>query len=327
MHKIVILDGYTIHPTPEELKIFSDFGEVMLYHRTPAHLTISRIGNATVVFTDSTYIGKAVLDACPNIKYIGILATGLNSVDINYAKSKNITVCNVPAYGTDSVSQYAFSLLLYGASKMEKHNAYVTEGHWTQNAEPVPYWDFSFLQLAGKTMGIIGFGNIGKRSVKTALSLGMKVLVYTKYPDDTFATNFSEPGQLIFSDMDTLLSSSHVIMLHCPLIEQSTQTATRNVGLINGHTIDQMKDGVILINTARGKLIVETDLADALNRGKISFAGLDVLAEEPANPNNPLLSAKNCFITPHAAWTSEDARKKIIQISLENLRRFIAQDR
>lgn len=311
MNKIVILDGYTIHPNATELTWFQDLGEVSFYDRTPNELVGSRIGDAQYVYTDSTYIGKSVMDQCPHLKWIGILATGLNSVDVAYAKSKGISVCNVPGYGTDPVSQYAFSLLFYACSRLNQHLHYVQEGSWRAD-QIVPYWDSPFMELAGKTMGIFGFGPIGQRSAKTALALGMKVLVFSNYPDPSFQSD-----SLKFTNLEEVLSHSHVINLHCPLTES-------NLGIINKQTIDKMRDGVILINTARGKLIVEDDLNEALVSGKVAFAALDVLAEEPPHPGNPLLTAKNCYITPHVAWTSNDARIRICQIASNNLKEFLA---
>ncbi len=311
MKKIVILDGYTIYAAKDQFNLFEELGHLELYERTPKELVIERIGNAEIVFTDSTYIGKDAMDACPNIEFIGILATGINSVDIEYAQEKGIAVCNVPAYGTDSVSQYAFSLLLYGASRLSIHNQYVMEGNWQKGKDYVPYWDFPFMELCNKTIGIVGFGNIGKRSAKTALAFGMKVLVSTQHPLYT-----EEWKAVHYLPLEEIYKQSDVIFLHCPL-------TAHNMGIINEKAIDKMKDGVILINTARGKLIDESALAHGLISGKIAFAGLDVLAEEPPLSDNPLLTAKNCFITPHAAWTSKDAGVRLFHVALENLKGYL----
>lgn len=311
MKKIVILDGYTICAAEDQFHLFEELGQLELYDRTPEGLIIQRIGDAEIVFTDSTYIGKEVMDSCPNMKFIGILATGINSVDIEYARKKGIVVCNVPAYGTDSVSQYAFSLLLYGASRLQTHSQYVQDGYWLQGRDYVPYWQFPFMELRGKTLGVIGFGNIGKRSAKTALAFGMKVVVATGHPVHT-----EEWKEVRYITLDELFKESDVLFLHCPL-------TSHNVGFINEEAITKMKDGVILINTARGKLIQEQALANGLNSGKIAFAGLDVLGEEPPTKKNPLLTAKNCIITPHAAWTSKDAGRRLFHVALDNLKGYL----
>jgi len=310
MKKIVILDGYTIHPMTEELQWFKELGDVTIYESTPDESAAARIGDAEIVFTDSTYIGKEVLDCCPNLEWIGILATGTNSVDLEYAKSKGIPVCNVPAYGTNAVSQCAFALLLYACGHLKEHLEYVKNRLWCTQ-QTVPYWNHPSYELEGKVMGIIGFGRIGKQSAKTALAFGMRVLVFSKYPDKEMETE-----NLKFVSKDELLANADVLFLHCPLTEE-------NEGLINKERIAKMKDGVILVNTARGKLIHEFDLFEALQSKKIAFACLDVLAEEPPSCNNPLFTLENCFITPHVAWTSEEARIRICQIASENLRTFL----
>ncbi len=310
MRKIVILDRYTIHPSETELAWFEEWGAVTSYDFTPKELVASRIGDAEIVFTDSTYIGKEVIDACSKLQWIGILATGTNSVDLEYAASKKIPACNVPAYGTNSVSQCAFALLLYGCGRLREHLHFVAEGGWCSQPM-VPFWNYPSYELAGKVMGIIGFGSIGQQSAKTALGFGMNVLISSGYPKKELETETMK-----FVSTEELLSSSDVILLHCPLTEENQE-------LIKKESIEKMKDGVILVNTARGKLIREEDLFDALQSGKIAFACLDVLAEEPPNPNNPLFTLKNCFITPHTAWTSEEARIRICQIAAENLKQFL----
>lgn len=311
MSKIVILDGYTIHPNKEELKRFEALAPVTIYDRTPPELTVERIKDAEYVFTDSTYIGKQVFDQCPNIQWIGILATGINSVDIHYAIEKGIPVCNVPAYGSDIVAQHAFALLLYGCHQLNHYLPYVKSGDWQQDVN-VPYWNQPVFSLAGKTIGIFGFGSIAKNSIRIAHSLGMKVVVCTAHPDEQYASE-----RLCFVSKKELLACADVISLHCPLTE-------KNHGLIDQKAISQMKDGVILINTARGKLIDEEALAIALKEGKVAFAGLDVLSSEPPALDNPLLQAKNCYITPHAAWASTEARQRICVIATENLKAYLS---
>lgn len=326
-NKITILDGYTINPSSTELNQLGEFGEVAFYMQTPPSSIVQRIGESNIVLIDSTYIGKDTINSCPNIKLIAVMATGLNSVDINYAKKMGIRVMNVPAYGSSTVSQYAFSLLLYGASRLQEHKTYVDSGKWTKDSKEsfdrVPYWDYPIFELSGKTMGVIGFGDIAKQSVKTALAFGMKVLVSTRYPDSEFMIENIRGKTLIFTDLNNIYKESDVIMIHCPLKDTNFGNDQGQAGFINKSAISLMKDGVIIINTARGKLINEKDLAESLNSGKVAFAGLDVLAEEPANPYNPLLTAKNCVITPHGAWTSNDARKRIFDKTIKNIQDFL----
>lgn len=297
-------------PRPSELNEFKKLGQVKYYDKINIGETISVISDSEIVFTDYTYIGKEEMDACNNIEYIGIMGTGTNSVDLEYAKVKNITVKNVPAYSTNMVSQYAFSLLLHGASNIGTHNRYVKDGKW-EREKHLYFWDFPSFELCGKTLGIIGFGNIGKRSAMTGAALGMNVLINTRFPDNNIENNAFK-----FVNLDTILTNSDVIFLHTPLRND-------NINIINEEAISKMKDGVIFINTARGKLVDENALAKALNRGKIAFAGLDVLADEPPFINNPLLNANNCFITPHVAWISEGSRRRIFEISLANLQEYL----
>ncbi len=309
--EIVILDGYTENPGDLSWDSLSSFGDLRIYDRTPYDdgEIIRRIGSAEVVFTNKCPISKAVIDACPQIKYISVLATGYNIVDTAYAAEKGIPVSNVPAYGTASVGQFAIALLLEICHHVQRHSDAVHEGRWQTNPDWC-FWDYPLIELAGKTMGIIGFGRIGQTTGRIAKALGMHILAT--------GSRENESGRAIaeYTDLDTLLTLSDVIVLHCPLFPDTK-------GIINRETIEKMKDGVILINNSRGPLVVEQDLADALNSGKVAAAGLDVVSTEPIREDNPLLSAKNCLITPHISWAPKESRERIMECSAENLRAFL----
>ncbi len=310
--KIVVLDGYTENPGDLSWKGIEQFGELKVYDRTPLddeNEIIKRIGDADVIFTNKTPVSKRVIDACPNLKFISVLATGYNIVDTNYAKSKNIPVSNIPTYGTDAVGQFAIALLLEICHHIGHHDKAVKEGKW-ENCPDFCFWDYPLIELAGKTIGIIGFGRIGQKTGTIAKAIGMKVLAYDEYPND-FGKAIAE-----YVSLDDLLAKSDVIALHCPLFP-STQ------GIINKNTIAKMKDGVIILNNSRGPLIVEQDLADALNSGKVYAAGLDVVSTEPIKGDNPLLKAKNCFITPHISWAPKESRQRIMDMSVDNLKAFV----
>ena len=287
------------------------FGELTVYDRTsyePSEI-VRRIGNAEIVITNKTPIGRVVLDACPSVRFIAVLATGYNVVDVKYAREKGIPVSNVPAYGTDAVGQFAIALLLEICSHVKHHSDAVHAGRW-QSAQDWTFWDYPLIELAGKTMGIIGFGRIGQTTGRIAKALGMKVLAA--------GSRETEAGRAIaqYTDLDTLLRFSDVICLHCPLFPETA-------GIINRENIAKMKDGVILINNSRGGLVNEQDLADALNGGKVLAAGLDVVSTEPIRDDNPLLTAKNCLITPHISWAPKEARQRILDCTAENLRAFL----
>ena len=311
--KIIVLDGYTENPGDLSWRGFEDLGRLTVYDRTPpgdqAEI-IKRIGDAEIVITNKTPISAAVIDACKGIRYIGVLATGYNVVDVEAAKAKNITVCNIPTYGTNAVGQFAIALLLEICHHIGRHDEAVHNGKW-ESCPDFCFWDYPLIELAGKTMGIVGFGRIGQVTGKIAKALGMDVIAYDEYPTDT--------GKSIagYAGLDELLKKSDVISLHCPLTP-STE------GIINRNSIAKMKDGVILINNSRGPLIVEQDLADALNSGKVYAAGLDVVSSEPIKGDNPLLTAKNCIITPHISWAPLESRKRLMDIAVENLRAFLA---
>ena len=307
--KIVILDGYTENPGDLSWEELGKLGDLTVYDRTPESEIISRIGDAEIVITNKTPLTRATLDACPNIRYIAVLATGYNVVDIAAAKEKGIPVSNVPTYGTASVGQFAIAMLLEICHHVAHHSQTVYEGKWNACADWC-YWDYPLIELDGKTMGIIGFGRIGQTTGKIAKAMGMKVLAYDSFP--------SESGRAIaeYVDLDTLLASSDVVALHCPLFPETQ-------GIINKQTIAKMKDGVILLNNSRGPLIVEQDVADALNSGKIYAAGLDVVSTEPIRNDNPLLKAKNCIITPHISWAPKESRQRIMDCTVSNVLSFL----
>ena len=311
--KIVVLDGYTENPGDLSWGGLEELGEVTVYDRTSyvdAPIIAERIGNAEVVVLNKTPLSKETIDKCPNIKLIAVLATGYNVVDYNYAKEKGIPVVNVPTYGTASVSQFSIALLLEICHHIGHHNESVHAGNWANNVDWC-YWDYPLVELEGKTIGIIGFGRIGQQEGRIAKALGMKVLANDLYP------NASGKEIAEYVDLDTLFASADVITLHCNLTPENT-------GLINKENIAKMKDGAILINNARGQLINERDVADALNSGKLAAAGLDVVYTEPIKADNPLLKAKNCVITPHISWAPKESRQRIMDITADNIKAFLA---
>ena len=309
--KIVVLDGYTENPGDLSWEALGKLGELTVYDRTPYEdaAIIGRISDAEIVVTNKCPIRKSVIDACPQIKYIAVLATGYNVVDVQDAARKGIPVSNVPTYGTEAVGQFAIALLLEICSRVAHHSDAVHEGRWEKAADWT-FWDYPLIELAGKTMGIIGFGKIGQTTGRIAKALGMRILAA--------GSRETEAGRAIaeYVDLDTLLKESDVIALHCPLFPETE-------GIINRETIAKMKDGVILINNSRGPLVAEQDLADALNSGKIYAAGLDVVSTEPIRADNPLLTAKNCYITPHISWAPKEARARIMEITARNVEAFL----
>jgi glycerate dehydrogenase len=310
--KIVILDGYVENPGDLSWAPLEALGELTVYDRTPIDTAeiIRRIGDAEIVITNKTPVRKETIDACPNIKFIAMLATGYNVVDYTYAKEKGIPLANVPTYGTASVSQFSIALLLEICHHIGHHDKTVHEGRW-ENCEDWCYWDYPLIELEGKTIGIIGFGRIGQKEGAIAKALGMNVIAYDLYPNDF--------GRAIgkYVSLDELLATADVVSLHCNLTPE-------NERLIRRETIEKMKDGVILINNARGQLIDEQDVADALNSGKIAAAGLDVVYTEPILPDNPLLKAKNCILTPHISWAPKESRQRIMDTTVENVKAFLA---
>lgn len=311
--KIVVLDGYTENPGDLSWEPLNALGSLTVYDRTSLMddgEIIRRIGDAEIVVTNKTPLHAAVMDACPSIRFIAVLATGYNVVDVAHASEKGIPVSNVPGYGTAAVSQYAIALLLEICHHIGHHAGTVAEGRWAKSAD-FCYWDYPLIELDDKTMGIIGFGRIGQAEGRIARALGMRVLAYDIFPSST-GREVAE-----YVSLDQLLAQSDVVSLHCNLTAE-------NEGMINRQSIAKMKDGAILINNARGQLICEQDLADALNSGKLAAAGLDVVSTEPIREDNPLLSAKNCLITPHISWASIESRKRIMDCTKKNIRAFIS---
>lgn len=310
--KIVVLDGYTENPGDLSWDELEKLGDLTVYDRTPIYdqnEIIRRIGNADAVYTNKTPISAYTIDNCPQLRFIGVLATGYDVVDYAYARKKAIPVTNVPAYGVASVSQFAIALLLELCHHIGHHNQAVHAGRW-ESAPDWCFWDFPLIELAGKTLGIIGFGRIGQATGRIATALGMKVLAYDKVPCDAGA----QIAQ--YTDLDALFETADVIVLHCPLLPETE-------GIINRETIGKMKDGVLLINNSRGPLVNEQDLADALQSGKVAAAAVDVVSREPIQSDNPLLAAPNCIITPHISWAPKESRARIMCCAAENLKAFL----
>lgn len=308
--KIVILDGYTENPGDLSWEEMEKFGELVVYDRTPARdeAVIERICDADIVYTNKTPVSRTAIESASNLKFIGVLATGYNIVDVAAAKERGIPVSNIPTYGTAAVGQFAIAMLLEICHHVAHHSDAVHAGRW-ESCPDWCFWDYPLIELAGKTIGIIGFGRIGQTTGKIAAALGMKVLAY-----DTFVNEAARSiGEYV--DLDTLLAKSDVIALHCPLFPETE-------GIINKSTIAKMKDGVIILNNSRGPLVVEQDLADALNSGKVYAAGLDVVSTEPIQGDNPLLKAKNCIITPHISWAPKESRQRLMDIAVANLKAF-----
>ena len=308
--KIVILDGYTENPGDLSWEDMDKLGELTVYDRCSSEEeVIKRIAGAEIIITNKTPVSGKAIESNPCLKYIGVMATGYNIVDCNTAREKGIPVTNVPAYGTYAVAQFAIALLLEICHRIGHHGKAVKEGRWAKNADWC-FWDYPLIELMGKTMGIIGFGRIGKASGKIALALGMEVIACDVTPDE-------EGGKIAeYVSLEELYERSDVIFLHCPLLPGTER-------MINQESIEKMKDGVIIINNSRGPLIAEKDLAEALNSGKVYAAGLDVVSVEPIKPDNPLLNARNCIITPHISWAPIECRERIMLITIDNLRSFI----
>ena len=308
--KIVILDGYTENPGDLSWMCFEELGELTVYDRTPIESVVQRIGDADIVITNKTPISKETIITCSNIKYIGVLATGYNVVDVVSAKEKGVIVTNIPTYGTAAVGQFAIAMLLEICHHIGHHSAAVFAGRWEKNDDWC-FWDYPLIELAGKTIRIIGFGRIGQTTGLVAKAMGMNVIAFDEYPNDA--------GKAIatYVSQDELFAKSDVIALHCPLFA-STE------GIINTYTISKMKDGAIILNNSRGPLIIEQNLADALNSGKVYAAALDVVSSEPIRGDNPLLKANNCIITPHISWAPKESRQRLMDIAVDNLKAFAA---
>ena len=309
--KIVLLDGEALNPGDLSWAPLEELGELTVYPRgtTDPEEVIRRIGDAEIVLTNKTCVGRVVFERCPNMKLLCVVATGYNVVDTAAAKEHGVPVCNVPAYGTEMVAQFAIGLLLECCHHVQLHSDSVHAGDW-ERCPNFCYWKMPIMELAGKTIGIIGFGRIGRAVGRIAKALGMRVLANGSRP--------CEEGLQIaeYVDLDTLLAQADVISLHCPLFPETEK-------LINRASIAKMKDGVILINNSRGGLIDEQDVADALNAGKLRCAAVDVVSVEPIVGSNPLLTAKNCIITPHMSWAAVEARGRIVDITAGNIRAFL----
>ncbi len=302
--KIVVLDGYTLNPGDLSWEGLSQFGELTIYERTDPQDVISRIAGASVVITNKTQLDEEAIKNNESLRYIGLIATGHDVVDKKAASAAGIVVTNVPAYSTMAVAQMTIALLLEICHRTAHHSSAVFSGQWPLRKDDT-FWDYPIIELDQKKIGIIGYGRIGRQTAKIAKALGMKILAYSRTADDPEIVS-----------LDELYSSADVISLHCPLSDETYQ-------MINSNSIKKMKDGVIIINTARGKLIDEQALADALNCDKVYAAGLDVVSKEPIEPGNPLLKAKNCFITPHISWVPIEARQRLMDIAVNNLREFL----
>lgn len=309
--KIVILDAYTTNPGDLSWERFKEFGELTVYDRgikNDLQESIDRIQDADVVLTNKVPIKEELLEACPNIKYIGTLSTGYNIIDLDACRTRGIPVCNVPSYSTSAVAQFTMALLLEVCHHVGEHNNIVHSGGWERSVD-FCFWNYPLIELSSKTIGIIGFGKIGQEVAKLAAAFGMKVLAYSR-------TEYEEVRKLAeYVDFDTLLASSDIVSLHCPLFPETR-------GIINNEKIAKMKDGAILLNTSRGPLIVEEDVANALNSDKLYYYATDVASREPIRSDNPLLKAKNCIITPHIAWAAKETRERLVGIVYENLKAY-----
>lgn len=307
--KIVVLDGHTLNPGDLDWGDLEKLGECRIYDRTPLEKVLQRSQDAEILLTNKVVLTREIINSLPQLQYIGVLATGYNVVDVDAARQNNIPVTNVPAYSTSSVAQMVFAHLLNLTQHVAQHAATVSAGKWSA-AKDFCYWDYPLLELAGMTFGIVGLGRIGTAVAGLAHSFGMKVIA------DTVSHPAEKAKYVTLVDFETLLRTSDIVSLHCPLTEKTQ-------GMINSQTLALMKQTAFLINTGRGPLIVEQALADALNKGKIAGAGLDVLSTEPPDAANPLLKAKNCFITPHIAWATKSARTRLLHVVVENVRAFL----
>lgn len=308
--KIVVLDGYSLNPGDLSWNRLQELGDVTVYDRTAPADVIGRAADAEILLTNKTILDREIIQSLPRLKYIGVLATGFNVVDTSAARERGIIVTNIPAYSTASVAQMVFALLLAITNSVEHYTDENRSGRWSRNAD-FCYWDTPLTELAGKRFGIIGFGNIGSKVADIALAFGMKVMVLSSKPACSLPAGVEKADSL-----DRLLQESDVVSLHCPLTDSTRQ-------MINSSTLARMKPTAILINTGRGALVDETALADALNRGALRAAGVDVLSSEPPTPDNPLLLARNCYITPHLGWATIEARKRLMDIAVANVANFI----
>jgi len=313
MRNIVVLDGYTLNPGDLTWEGLESLGKCVVYDRTPPEKVVPRAKDSEIILTNKTVLSSCIIEQLPKLCYIGVLATGYNVLDTETARTRNITVTNVPAYGTPSVAQMVFAHLLNLAQHVAHHAETVRTGRWVSNPD-FCYWDMPLVELAGLTMGIIGYGRIGRAVASLALAFGMKVIAYDIETSSKVPLDY--PAEFQFVEMDDIFQDSDVISLHCPLTPQ-----TKNI--INKERLKKMKKTAFLINTSRGSLVDEQALAHTLDNGWIAGAGLDVLSEEPPAKNNPLIKAKNCFITPHIAWATHAARKRLLKIAVDNVASFL----
>lgn len=308
--KIVILDGFTLNPGDLSWDELKKLGDVVIHDRTPADKVVERAEGAEIVFTNKTPIGEEALNHFSSLQYIGVLATGYNIVNTEVAKANGIIVANVPGYGTTSVVQLTFALLLELCLHVQRHSDSVMEGKWAKSADWC-YWDYPLVELSGKTIGIIGFGRIGQQVGDVATAFGMNIIGNSRnWTDQSRRPNFK------WAEIPELLAQSDVVSIHCPLFPDTK-------GLINKESLRSMKRSAFLLNTSRGPIIVDEDLADALNNDVIAGAGIDVLSAEPPSQENPLFTAKNCIITPHIAWATKEARARLMNITVTNLSAFL----
>jgi glycerate dehydrogenase len=313
--QIVVLDGYALNPGDLSWQPLQALGRVTIHERTPEEQIVSRAADAEIVLTNKTPLRAETLAQLPKLRYIGVLATGYDVVDIEAASRQGIVVTNVPEYGTHSVAQMVFALLLALCNHVDLHSQAVKNGEWSRNPDWC-FWKAPLTQLAGKTMGIIGFGRIGEQVARIALAMGMKVAAHRRSPDPLHPLIEAYGSSFRWAALSELLETSDVISLHCPLTPETK-------GLINRERLQQMKPTAFLINTARGGLVVDGDLAEALNEGVIAGAALDVLSQEPPESDHPLFTAKNCILTPHIAWATKEAREKLLEIAAGNIRAFL----
>jgi len=312
--KIVILDGYTLNPGDLSWDELQRLGDVVIHDRTPVDQVVERAHGAEVIFTNKTPISEEAIDQLPSLKYIGVLATGYNIVNTDAAKARGVIVANVPGYGTSSVVQMTFALLLELCLHVQRHSDTVMEGKWAKSPDWC-YWDYPLVELSGKTIGIIGFGRIGQQVGDVATAFGMKIIGNSRHwTDQSHRPNFR------WAEIPDLLEQSDVVSIHCPLFPETK-------GLINKESLGSMKRTAFLLNTSRGPIIVDQDLADALNNDVIAGAGIDVLSAEPPAKDNPLFTAKNCIITPHIAWATKEARGRLMDITVSNLSAFLNGNR
>ncbi len=308
--KIIVLDGYPLNPGDLDWSPLAALGELTVYDRTPPAQVVERIGDAEVVFTNKVALNSTTLAQLPALRFIGVHATGYNIVDTAAARERGIAVANVPGYSTESVVQLTFALLLELTHHVQRHSDHAREGGWSRSPD-FCYQLYPLVELAGKTMGIVGFGGIGQRIAKVAMAFGMKIVAHSRTPKTL-------PGfpELEWLQPEALFAKADVVSLHCPLTPDTT-------GMVNRSLLQHMKPSAFLLNTSRGPLVVEQDLADALNEGRIAGAGIDVLSTEPPAANNPLLTARNCLVTPHIAWATFAARQRMMDIANNNLRAWL----